>query len=81
VSVLSLNEEVSFDMTAEGTRVYREYLRNLRLEKYENDYITGNPYKWPLWQVMQVFGPHTFMGMSHDLIERNEVRLKDKPSP
>jgi hypothetical protein len=71
---VNLNEQVTFRMTEAGTRLWRAHIRELLLNE---DAYVEDEYKWPLWEVMSFFGPHTFNGMPKPLIEGNALHLRD----
>lgn len=73
---ININAQVTFETTNEGARVMREFYACTPV-------LTARDIEWlasrrtlPLWEVMQVFGPHTRMG-GPALIKGNMLRTAE----
>lgn len=59
---VNISAQVSFETTPEGARIMREhYACTPALAAREVNWLASRR-TLPLWEVMQVFGPHTYMG-------------------
>jgi hypothetical protein len=76
IGIIHLGDPVTFRMTEEGTRLWRDHILYLRLK--EADYVLDGPYTWPLFEVMSFFGPHTSFGKPMLLIENNELSVGER---
>lgn len=68
---VNLNDEVEFTLTEEGARIWNE--------GHEAKYRAASGYRIGgalLWELFQVFGPHTHLGQPASFFEDNEIHFK-----
>lgn len=59
----NINDDVLIRLLSRGEEQFAKYYRDLKLdpEQYRTAHYDGR-LKMPLWEVMQIFGPITYMG-------------------
>jgi hypothetical protein len=62
---INLNETVEVKLTQGGAQIYNARYKNLNLpDRYEIDTkVAGETLRIQLWNLMEIFGPYTGLGM------------------
>jgi hypothetical protein len=76
---MNINEYVEFILTEEGARVYNARWDGLKMP---TSYVpstkqAGERIRMQLWNVMEVFGPHTGLGL-RTFCESGEIEILSK---
>jgi len=72
---MNINDEFCLELTEEGLKQFRAYHEALNLDPliYLQMYAIGNNrIKMPMWEIMHILGPVTYMG-GPNLIKNNEL--------
>lgn len=76
--VLNLNQEVWVKLTFQGHEAFHEYCHANRLPASTMlNYATRSGWwRFPLWQLMAIFGPAMMVGMGNVPFEGNNIRTQ-----
>jgi hypothetical protein len=58
---INMNQQCIVTLNKRGIEALESYFKNLQLEQPKK-YEVGDKYKSALWDVMNIFGPYSFMG-------------------
>jgi len=66
---VNINQEARIELTPAGKALCQQ---EGRLNQWNFNYIT-NTLRGPIWELMQIFGPHTYMGGPHHIVGNNLI--------
>ena len=72
---ININQMAQVRLTEEGAKVFNAWDRETQFPGWvPKDLNAGDVFKGHLWHLMQVFGPHIYMGCNVPF-EGNEIQL------
>lgn len=73
---INLNDRVAFTLTEAGAKLWNAQFDMCPPEWRPDPVPAGAEVKTQLWTFVQVFGPHTYMGMPSAHVEGNNMEIE-----
>lgn len=71
---ININRQVTARLTIRGARILKDYHEELGV-KPPKEVFSGEEVTLTLWELMNIFGPHVFMGVTQIPFVDNEITL------
>lgn len=71
---INLNDDFTATLTAKGAEVWNKSFEDVPPKHRPAPVAAGQVIETGLWTLMQVFGPHTWHGMTHTHFVENSIK-------